>query len=63
MTREEYMNLVGKYNKLQREADLIQSEICWAIVNLEDKAELSDDEAEYLEWLREVSSGLDHILN
>ena len=27
------------------------------------EAVVSDDEAEYLEWLREVSSGLDHILN
>lgn len=63
MTRDEYMSVVGKYRDFLREVEKMDLVLERAICELEDEPDLSEDEAEYLAWLEEVSEGLGHILS
>ncbi len=61
MTREEYKELVSKYNDFLREAEAMQLELGKAIATLEQQAELSEDEAEYLGWMQDISNALGQL--
>ncbi len=63
MTREEYMSIVGKYQNFLRYVDKMDLALRRGICELEDKPDLSENETEYLMWLKEVSEGLGHILS
>ena len=63
MTREEYMNIVGKYQDFLCYAERMDLVLGRGICELEDTPDLSEDETEYLAWLQEVSEGLGHILS
>ena len=63
MTREEYKELVSKYNDFLREAEAMQLELEKAIAILEQQAELSEDEAEYLGWMQDISNALGQLNN
>ena len=62
MTREEYMSIVGKYQDFLCQAERMDLVLTRAICELEDRPDLSEDEAESLAWLQEASEGLGHIL-
>ena len=61
MTREEYKELVSKYNDFLCEAEAMQLELGEAIATLEQQAELSDDETEYLNWMLDISNALGQL--
>lgn len=63
MTRKEYKELVSKYNDFLREAEAMQLELGKAIATLEQQAELSEDEAEYLGWMQDISNALGQLNN
>lgn len=61
MTREEYKELVSKYNDFLCQAEMMQLELGEAIATLEQQAELSDDETEYLNWMLDINNALGQL--
>ncbi len=63
MTREEYMSIVGKYQNFLRYVDKMDLALRRGICAVSYTPDLSENETEYLMWLKEVSEGLGHILS
>ena len=61
MTRDEYLQIVDMYNDFLAQVELMRLELGLGIGKLEEQAELSEDEEEYLGWMQDVAEGMSYI--
>lgn len=62
MTRKEFMEIVSEYKHLLHDVNIMKLKFGSVISRLEEQQALSEDEAEYKEWLKEVYEGLQGVL-